>query len=82
MGRNLDRRVEACFPVYDPEAFRQVRHIIALQLQDMAKARWIDAEQQNRYKREAAPPASQETPPAPLEAQRAIYHFLRDELAD
>jgi polyphosphate kinase len=77
MGRNLDRRVEACFPVYDPEVFRQVRHIIELQLQDEAKARWIDAEQRNLYK--SAGDGAEPAPPA-LEAQAAIYRFLRDEL--
>ena len=108
MGRNLDSRVEACFPVYDPDVFRQVRHIIELQLQDKVKARWIDAEQRNEYKAgdkagdntqdmagsmaedlaggkaqdidKGGPRSSLAAPASPMEAQRATYLFLRDEL--
>jgi polyphosphate kinase len=49
MGRNLDRRVEVAFPVYDPDIAAQIRQIIGFQLHDNTKARIIDAEHKNRY---------------------------------
>ena len=49
MHRNLDRRVEVAFPLYDPEVRRQVREAIDLQLRDNVKARHIDRRQQNTY---------------------------------
>ncbi len=67
MTRNLDRRVEATFPIYDETIYAELRHIINLQLADNVKARKIDAAQQNlfvRNKKEAT------------RSQLAIYNFL------
>jgi len=52
MTRNLDHRVEAVMPIYDPQVYAELRHIIDLQLSDNTKARWIDAEQSNAYKKQ------------------------------
>ena len=34
MTRNIYRRIEVCFPVYDENIKQQLKHIIALQLED------------------------------------------------
>lgn len=70
MNRNLDRRVEAVIPIYNPEIFREIRHIINLQLQDNVKARLIDAEQSNLYKQEDGQPE--------VEAQLETYRYLAE----
>ena len=48
MTRNLNRRVEVAFPIYDPDVRAQLRHVLSLQLADNTKARIIDTEQSNR----------------------------------
>ena len=50
MTRNLDRRVEVVFPIYDELVRSQIRTVIDLQLADNTKARIINAEQTNPYK--------------------------------
>ncbi|MFT2009109.1 polyphosphate kinase 1 [Pontibacter sp. 13R65] len=42
MTRNLNRRVEVCFPLLEPKLVAELRHIIDLQLQDDTKARNVD----------------------------------------
>ena len=49
MKRNLSRRVEVAFPLYDPDVRRDLRAVLDLQLADNTSARIIDAEQQNAY---------------------------------
>lgn len=49
MERNLDWRVEAAFPIYDPLLQQQVVDIMALQSADNVKARVLDHMQTNRY---------------------------------
>lgn len=39
--RNLDRRIEVIFPVEDPATKREVKHILAVYLQDTVKARCL-----------------------------------------
>lgn len=51
MHRNLSRRIEVAFPVYDPELRDMVRGILALQLSDTVKARIVNKAQDNRYRR-------------------------------
>ncbi len=50
MTRNLDRRVEVVFPVYDKGIAQEIRHIVDLQLRDNTKARAINAAQNNPYR--------------------------------
>ncbi|MCB0561263.1 MAG: polyphosphate kinase 1 [Phaeodactylibacter sp.] len=69
MSRNLDRRVEAVMPILDEEVYGELRHIINLQLNDNTKARWIDAEQSNAYKKNNG---------LPVRAQWDTYAFLRE----
>jgi polyphosphate kinase len=49
MERNLDWRIEAAFPVYDPELKREVIEIMELQTRDDTKARILDRKQSNKY---------------------------------
>ena len=51
MTRNLDRRIEVCFPVYDEKIKKHIREIIDIQLRDNLKARIINKFQNNKYKK-------------------------------
>ena len=51
MERNLYRRVETVFPVYDPAIKKIVRDVINIQLADNIKARYLDFNRLNQYKR-------------------------------
>ena len=65
MTRNLNRRVEVAFPLYQPDLVEQVRHIIDLQLQDDTKTRDVD----NSYVKSDVP--------TDIRAQYATYEYLR-----
>ncbi|RDC64592.1 polyphosphate kinase 1 [Adhaeribacter pallidiroseus] len=65
MTRNLSRRVEVGFPIFDKALHQEIRHLIDLQLQDNTKARTID----NQYVHTEASPASR--------AQYATYDYLQ-----
>ena len=47
MNRNLERRIELGFPVYDEDIKREVLEILELQLKDNTKARVLDSEHNN-----------------------------------
>lgn len=49
MTRNIDRRVEVGFPIFDLEIKREIRDIINIQLKDNTKAREINRYNNNRY---------------------------------
>ena len=51
MKRNLSRRIEVAFPVYDKNIQKLLRKMIDLQWNDNVKARVIDKDQINDYKR-------------------------------
>ncbi len=42
MNRNLDSRIELCFPIYDKLIKNEVMDVLQLQLQDNTKARHLD----------------------------------------
>ena len=69
MTRNLDNRIEIAAPVYDPNLQKELKYIIETQLNDNVKARIINAEQDNRYKRDNNPP---------LSSQVALYEHYRN----
>ncbi|PIQ25321.1 polyphosphate kinase 1 [bacterium (Candidatus Blackallbacteria) CG17_big_fil_post_rev_8_21_14_2_50_48_46] len=71
MTRNLDHRVEAACPIYDPEIRHQLRVFLSLQLRDNTKARIVDARQTNRFQ----PRTEEETP---LRCQDAFFEWLRN----
>jgi polyphosphate kinase len=49
MTRNLYRRIECAFPIFDEQCKKQIRDIINIQLADNTKARTIDHEFDNKY---------------------------------
>lgn len=51
MTRNIDNRVEAGFPIYDPELQKQIKDIIEIQLRDNTKSREINKTNTNKYHR-------------------------------
>ncbi|HLA64482.1 MAG TPA: polyphosphate kinase 1 [Rhodothermales bacterium] len=69
MRRNLRRRVEVAFPLYDPEVREEVLALLELQLADDVKARVLDPAQSNRYVEPAKPRG--------LRAQWESYRLLR-----
>ena len=49
MTRNIDRRVEVAFPIFDAGIRKEIRDIIDIQLRDNTKAREINQRNNNRY---------------------------------
>jgi polyphosphate kinase len=47
MGRNLYKRIEVIFPIYDDEAKEEILKLIELQLADNTQARMLDQEHNN-----------------------------------
>lgn len=56
MRRNLDRRVEVAFPLFDSEVIDQIRTILELQLKDNLHARSLAEETENEYVTDDNPP--------------------------
>ncbi|HTD93865.1 MAG TPA: polyphosphate kinase 1, partial [Chitinophagaceae bacterium] len=67
MNRNIYRRIEVCFPVYDKAIRDQVREIIAIQWSDNVQATWIGEELTNTPVKEQGPR---------VRAQERIYELL------
>ncbi|MET0465840.1 MAG: polyphosphate kinase 1 [Chitinophagaceae bacterium] len=67
MNRNIYRRIEVCFPVYDAALKEQFQQMISLQWQDNVQAVWIDATQSNKQVSDDQPP---------VRSQEAIYQLL------
>jgi polyphosphate kinase len=51
MIRNMDHRVEVACPVYDPKLQQEIKKIINLHLSDNVKARIVNREQDNVYRK-------------------------------
>ncbi|MCE6987958.1 polyphosphate kinase 1 [Dyadobacter sp. CY323] len=67
MNRNIYRRIEVCFPIYDDNLKHELMHLISLQMEDTAKAVLIDRNLTNkRFDQSEKGVASQE----------AIYQYL------
>ena len=71
MNRNLERRIELGFPVYDEEIKREVLEILNLQLKDNTKARILDSEHNNLLK-----PIGDGNK---FRAQIETYNYLKDQ---
>jgi polyphosphate kinase len=69
MTRNLDRRVEVVFPVYDADLQRELKALLEIQWQDNVKARILSAEMTNQYRPRKG---------KAVRAQMAFYDYLRD----
>lgn len=50
MKRNLNRRIEVAFPVYNKSLQKIIKDILSIQLNDNVKARIIDEKQSNNYR--------------------------------
>jgi polyphosphate kinase len=68
MVRNLDHRVEATCPVLDESIRSELKNILDIQLSDNVKARWLDNELLNKYKRDHSEKR--------VRAQIEIYNYL------
>ena len=68
MTRNLSRRVEVVFPIFDKRIQSQIRDLIDVQLQDNVKARILDAESGNAFKKQNG---------EPVRSQMEIYRLIR-----
>jgi len=68
MSRNLYKRVEVVFPIYDETAKEEIKKLISLQLEDNCKARMLDEEQNN---------VPINTDGEPVSAQRDFYKWLK-----
>ncbi|MFD2572658.1 polyphosphate kinase 1 [Spirosoma soli] len=68
MNRNLHRRIEVCFPIYDASLQEQLGQLMAIQLADNTQARYIDSQLNME-------PIGNHEPP--LRSQDAIYTHLR-----
>ncbi len=75
MVRNLDHRVEAACPIYDPLIQEELRDILSIQLAENVKARILDNEQSNAYvhRHEHEPE---------VRSQIAIYDYLQGKKYD
>jgi polyphosphate kinase len=69
MRRNLSRRIEVAFPVYDENLKKEIKDIIYLELMDNVKARIIDEKQLNSYNHTGSD--------KPHRSQYEIYEFLK-----
>ncbi len=68
MTRNLDRRVEVTFPIYDPKLQKELKEFLDLQWADNVKARILDEHLSNQYR-----PRKGEA----VRSQSAFYELLR-----
>lgn len=69
MKRNLSRRVEVAFPIYDEGIKNEIKDILNLQLMDSVKARVLDKNLRNIYR--------ESEDEKPVESQLEIYHYLK-----
>jgi polyphosphate kinase len=68
MKRNLSRRIEVCFPIYDKQIQSFLQKMIDIQWNDNVKARIIDSKQINLYKQDGKEEKTR--------SQYDIYNFI------
>jgi polyphosphate kinase len=69
MTRNIDNRVEVGFPILDEDIKKEIREIINIQLEDNTKAREINGQNNNKYRKTSSD--------VPIRAQIDIYNYLK-----
>ncbi len=74
MKRNLSRRVEVAFPIYEKTIRKELKDIIELQLKDNIKARKINKTQSNPYKKVKKKES--------IQAQYDTYYYLKPHAID
>ncbi|MDB5157240.1 MAG: ppk1 [Mucilaginibacter sp.] len=67
MNRNIYRRIEVCFPVYDEQLKADITHIINLQLADNVQAVMLNESLQNELVKTTEPA---------IQSQREVYNYL------
>jgi len=70
MNRNLRRRIEVVFPIYDNKLKREIKDIINIQLNDNIKARIIDKNNLNEYVKRTEGPK--------IRSQIETYNYLKN----
>lgn len=73
MERNLDKRIEAGTPLFDPAIKQEIQTIFDIQWKDNQKARIIDKKQKNKYKK----PIQGEPP---MQSQKVLYDYYQKKL--
>lgn len=71
MKRNLSRRIEICFPVYDEDIKKEIRRIINIQLNDNVKGRILNRFQNNKYRKTKASKK--------IRSQHEIYNYIKQD---
>ncbi len=71
MNRNIYRRIEVCFPLYDPSIREEIMSIIEWQLKDNVQAVAVNDSPENK---------SAESQGTVIRSQEAIYHFLEKKM--
>ncbi len=71
MVRNMDHRIEATCPILDPKIRKEINEILQIQLSDNAKARWLDNNLQNHYKKDQS---------KKVRSQIEIYQYLNQKI--
>ncbi|MCB0553804.1 MAG: polyphosphate kinase 1 [Phaeodactylibacter sp.] len=69
MVRNLSYRVETAFPIYSDHVRNQIKDFIAIQLSDNVKARIIDKESSNEYRKDGSDLA--------IRSQMETYYYIK-----
>ena len=69
MVRNMDKRIEVITPIYDKSIIQDVKNVLDVQLNDNVKARVIDRELSNKYKR---------TDSMIVDSQVEIYNYYKN----
>jgi polyphosphate kinase len=69
MNRNIYRRIEVCFPIYDQQIKNELIHLVHIQQKDNTQAVVINEQMDN------IPVTNTQTP---VESQQEIYQFLKN----
>jgi len=69
MNRNIYRRIEVCFPIYDEQIKKEILKIIEIQKQDNVQAVMINDQMEN---------VPVQTGEPAIASQQAIYQFLKN----
>lgn len=72
MVRNLSHRVETAFPIYDERIKKEIKDFMNIQLTDNVKARILDQDQHNEYRRDGSDLA--------IRSQFETYYYIRRKL--
>ena len=69
MVRNLSHRVETTFPIYDQKLKEEIKDFIQIQLNDNVKARILDRDLSNQYKKDGSDLA--------IRSQVETYYYIK-----